>query len=185
MTDFNLPDEDCANFPAIDAETLTSTMNFVPTNSFTQLVTEPTHKDGNVLDLIFSNFNDSEILCMGKHLFFSDHYGVSLILARTMLALANNTDCRPFSLIASDIQALDMELSRSLFSFDLLQLSYNFSDDWLKSLKTFLNSFLNRKRYKRRLLPSYLSSHSIHLFNCLQTEKKRLKRLDLKKSLAF
>ena len=123
MGDFNLPDEDWANFPAIDAETLTSTMDFSTTNSFTQLFTEPTHKDGNVFDLIFSNFNDYEFLCIEKHLSFSDHYSVSPSLPRTKLALSVNTDCRPFSLIASDIQALDLELSKSLFSFDLLQFS--------------------------------------------------------------
>ena len=36
--------------------------------NFTQLVTQPTHKGGNVLNLIFSNFNDSDILCIEKHL---------------------------------------------------------------------------------------------------------------------
>ena len=183
MGNFNVPDEDWANLLAIDAETPASTMNFLTTNSFTQLVTEPTHKDGNVLDLILSNFNDSDIFCIEKHLSFSDHFSVSLRLPWTNLALAINTGCRPFSLIASDIQALGLELSKSLFSFDLLQLSYNFIDDCLNSLETMLNSFLNRRRNKRRLLPKYLSSHSIHLFNSLQTEMKRLKCLDLKNTL--
>ena len=78
MGDFNLPDEDWANSPAINGESLTDITSFSITNSFTQLVTEPTHKDGNVSDLIFSNFNDPEILCIEKHLSFSDHYSVSL-----------------------------------------------------------------------------------------------------------
>ena len=53
------------------------------------------------------------------------------------------------------------------------------------SLETILNSFLNRESNTRRLFPSYLSSHSIHVFNCLQTEMKRLKCLDLKNFLAY
>ena len=41
------------------------------------------------------------------------------------------------------------------------------------------------KNEKRRKLPSYLSSHSIHLFDGLQTECKRLKSFDLKNFCAY
>ena len=40
------------------------------TNSFTQSVAPPNHKDGNVLDHISMNFNDPAILCIAKIPFF-------------------------------------------------------------------------------------------------------------------
>ena len=124
--------------------TFTDTTNFLITNSFTQFVTEPTHKDRNVLDLVFTNFDDLETFCIEKHLSFSDHYSASLGLPRIKLTLAIEADCRPFSLIASDIQTIGLELSKSFFSFDLLQFSDNFIDGWLNSFKTIQNSFSNR-----------------------------------------
>ena len=41
------------------------------------------------------------------------------------------------------------------------------------------------KRQKRKMLPDYLSTHSIHLFNCLQTSLKQLDGLGLKNYMKY
>ena len=61
MGDFNLPNEDWAHLPAIRTETFCETEKFLTSKIFTQLITEPTHKDGNVLDLVFTNYDEAEI----------------------------------------------------------------------------------------------------------------------------
>ena len=114
LGNFNLPDENWAHFPVINPRTCTDTTIISIPNSLTQLVTEPTHKDGNVLDFIFSNFDDPEILCIEKHLAFPDHIIISLGLSGNRLTSAINTDCCFFSLIGSDIQTLNFKFSKSL-----------------------------------------------------------------------
>ena len=101
-------------------KTCSETWNILTTNILPQPITEPTHKDGNVLDLIFTNYDEPEILCNEKHLFFPDHFTVCLDVPRYSPTLSLDFDFRPYSLLLSDTQLIDIELSLSFFSFDLL-----------------------------------------------------------------
>ena len=95
------------------------------------------------------------------------------------------TDLKQYSLAATDLSSIDLTLAQSLFSFKLDQNSVDFIADWLTSFQNILKQFLVSKRQKRKMLPDYLSSHSIHLFNCLQTELKQLNCLNLKNYMKY
>ena len=95
------------------------------------------------------------------------------------------TDLKQNSLAATDLNSIDLTLAQSLFSFELDQNSVDFIADWLTSFQNILKQFLVSKRQKRKMLPDYLSSHSIHLFNCLQTELKQLNGLNLENYMKY
>ena len=185
MGDFNLPNEDWAQFPAISTEYFCETEKFLTAKNFTQLVKEPTHKDGNVLDLVFTNYDEPEVLDIEKHPTFSDHFSISVGIPKNSGTMYTQTDLKQYSLAATDLNSIDLTLAQSLFSFELDQNSVDFIADWLISFQNILKQFLVSKRQKRKMLPDYLSSHSIHLFNCLQTELKQLNGLNLKNYMKY
>ena len=143
MGNYNLPDEDSAHFSAISGQTYSESSNFLTADNFSQLVTEPIDKDGKVLNLSVTKYDNPEILCIEKHLVFSDHFSISLGIPISFSSLSNEYDFKSYSLSVSDIQSIDIELSTSLFSFHLLQVSDNLVDEWLKTFETILNTFLN------------------------------------------
>ena len=181
MGDFNLQNEDWAQFPAISTEYFCETEKFLTSKIFTQLIKEPTHKDGNVLDLVFTNYDEPEVLDSEKHPTFSDHFSISAGIPKNSETMYTQTDLKQYSLAATDLNSIDL----TLFSFELDQNSVDFIADWLTSFQNILKQFLVSKRQKQKILPDYLSSHSIHLFNCLQTELKQLNGLNLKNYMKY
>ena len=89
------------------------------------------------MDLIFTELDGPETLCIEKHLVFLDPLSISLGISRYSSKLSFGSDFRPYILSTSDIQSIDIEISTSLFSFDLLKVSDNLVNDWLKTLQTF------------------------------------------------
>ena len=73
----------------------------------------------------------------------------------------------------------DLTLAQSLFSLELDQNSVEFIADWLTSFENNLYQLQAIKRQKQKLLPNYLSCHSIYVFNCLQQELIELNGLNL------
>ena len=181
MGDFNLQNEDWAQFPAISTEYFCETEKFLTSKIFTQLIKEPTHKDGNVLDLVFTNYDEPEFLDSEKHPTFSDHFSISAGIPKNSETMYTQTDLKQYSLAATDLNSINL----TLFSFELDQNSVDFIADWLTSFQNILKQFLVSKRQKQKILPDYLSSHSIHLFNCLQTELKQLNGLNLKNYMKY
>ena len=135
LGDLNLPDEYCAHLPAISVNTFSETWESLTTNNFTKLLTEVKHED--VLELICSNYDDPEILCIEMHPFFQPFQYFSTLFI--------DSDCRPYSLSAIDIQTLDIQISASVHYFDPQQSSENLLEYWLKTFETILNKFLLRK----------------------------------------
>ena len=78
MGDFNFPNEDWTHFPTISTETFCETERFLTAKSFTQLKTEPAHIDCKVLDLVFTNYDETEVLYIQKRSTFSDHFSISV-----------------------------------------------------------------------------------------------------------
>ena len=60
MGGFNLPNEKWTRFPGISTENFCETEIFFTDKCFTQLITEPTQKDG-ILDFVFTNYDESEV----------------------------------------------------------------------------------------------------------------------------
>ena len=54
MGDFNLPNEDWAQFTAITTAKICATEKFLTAKNVTQLITEQTQNDENVLELVFT-----------------------------------------------------------------------------------------------------------------------------------
>ena len=92
MSDLNLPIGDWADFSAINDKSFSESGNFFTINGFTELVTEQTHKEGNVLDLIITYKVDPEILCIEKHLVFSNPFIIHLDISRFSATLSSDSD---------------------------------------------------------------------------------------------
>ena len=119
MGDFNLPNKDWAQFPAISTEYFCETEKLLTAKNFTQLIKEPTHKDGNVLDLVFKNYDEPEVLDIEKHPTFSDHFSISVGIPKNSETMYTQTDLKQYSLAATDLNSIDLTLAQSLFSFEL------------------------------------------------------------------
>ena len=127
MVDFNVLDGDWVTFPALNAESPADTTSSLISNRFTELFTEPTHQDGNVLDLILSNFNDPGIPFVEKHL--TANIPASEIL--TFKHWTSKFPCRASPLICYISQIV------------------NFIDDCRKSFQTIVNTPLNCKKKRK------------------------------------
>ena len=78
MGDFNLPNKDWAQGPTISTATFCETERFLTAKNFTQLITEPTHIDCKVLDLVFTNYDGTDVLYIQFCVIISAYLWVSL-----------------------------------------------------------------------------------------------------------
>ena len=85
------------------------------------------------------------------------------------------------------LEYLKLDLSTSLFSFQDATADLFYSQNWFRSLHQILLVYMKNKRLYRQSLPSYFSSHTIHLMNCFLTlvrsEFVNSKYLVIKRSL--
>ena len=148
-------------------------LDFLSDMNLQQLIDEPTHRCGIILDLVFCVDDlDCNVIRSGHQL--SDHYPVTF-------SLSKDTPSRPPVLCFSRSQFDD-----NLFAFNLSNLySYIFSTivhcasfchDWQLLFSQALDLSLPRKRRKRVDSPYYYSSHTMHVANQKNTADRALQK---------
>ena len=155
-------------------------LNFLINHGFEQLVTLPTHINGNIVDLIFVNFSTCYFSEVGTGITeFSDHFLISFHCSfdnkKTHLSNCNHKVHIPpeFS------SYLQLELASSLFSVLSTVTSENYTNDWLENFAQLLSLYYRKKRQKRKNAPFYYSSHTMHQLNVLNTAKRRCEKYPL------
>ena len=149
-------------------------LNFLINHGFEQLVTLPTHINGNTLDLIFFNFSTCYISEVHTDISdFSDHVLISFQCCfdnkKTLLSNCNHKVHIPPEFCSY----LQMELASSLFSALFPVTSENYTNDWLENFAQLLSLYYRKKRQKCQNVPFYYSPHTMHLLNVLNTAKRR------------
>ena len=103
MGGFNLPNEGWAQLPGISAENFCATEKVLTAQlKCTQLIPEPTHKGCKTFDLVFTNYDESKPLNIGKHSTFSDLFTMSVGIPENSEKLDTQTTLKQYSLIVSE-----------------------------------------------------------------------------------
>ena len=149
-------------------------LNFLINHGFQQIVTLPTHINGNTLDLIFVNLSTCHIFKVGTGITdFSDHFLISFQCyfdkKKTHLSNCNHKVHIPPEFYSY----LQLELASSLFSVLSPITSENYTKDWLENFAQLLSLYYRKKSQNA---PFYYSSHTMHLLNVLNTAKRRCEK---------
>ena len=187
--DFNMPDVNWDTYHSHSSDSV-RVLNLLINYGFEQLVTLPTHINGNTLDLIFVNFSTCHISEVGTGITdFSDHFLISFQCyfdnKKTHLSNCNHKVHIPPEFYSY----LQLELASSLFSVLSPITSENCTNDLLENFAQLLLLYYRKKRQKRQNAPFYYSSHTMHLLNVLNTAKRRCEKypsaLNLRKMSAI
>ena len=168
LGDFNLPHinwEECAARIADEQDLVDSlTQDLL----LEQIIRTPTHRKGNILDLVFVTHSDDydyEILDFP----LSDHNPV----------LVNyNLKPIPLSTFSSDFSACTFNedlFKSSVYSLhvSLFSADENSAEIWLAELLNLVSYCLVRKRRKRKQFPFFYSSLTMHTINKLETARRK------------
>ena len=139
---------------------------------FDQLIREPTHRKGNILDLVFANY---ENVHMKPPLStnFSDHLAVRFLLSVSTEPQKNmrqnNKLCLPFQSYLPLAEIIEQNIFSVFFALD----DEGYIDYWLTEFDNILSPWMKNKRRKRLLYPPNYTSHSMHLLNCVETKRRQ------------
>ena len=145
-------------------------------NIYEQLITCPTHKSRNTLDVVLTNYN-LVYVDQVRQVDFSDDFYVLFRVAIRENPHSSNIEVTEniYSISQANETELSLELSQSLFFF-FIPSDGNYFDSFHRALIDVLDRHIPKKRLKRRQLPSYYSSHSMHLRNQMTKIYRQLER---------
>ena len=153
-------------------------LNFLINHGFEQLVTLPTHINGNTLDLIFVNFSICHISEVGT--------GITDFFDRFLISFQCYFDNKQTHLSNCNHK---VHIPPEFYSYLQPFTSENYTNDWLENFAQLLSLYYRKKRQKRQNAPFYYSSHTMHLLNVLNTAKRRCEKyhaaLNLRKMSAI
>ena len=180
--DFNLPNVTWETYSAKSADTDVFLSQMIA-KEFDQLRREPTYRKGNLLDLVFANYEDVHMETP-LPTNFSDHLAVQFLLSistepqKTMRQI--NQLCLPFQSYLPLAELTEQNIFSVFFALD---------DDWLLAHRIWQHTVtgMKNKRRKRLFYLSHYTSHSMHLLNCVETKRRQkaspvtIKALEIRK----
>ena len=187
MGDFNVPD--------INWSTLVGSTHF--SNQFcdvvfdlnlSQLVDSSTHKQGNILNLVLTNIEDSihslTVLNRNHQLISSDHYPITFVLSHSVISPTHNPPIYFYDFSKGDYEGLSHFLANCDFS------DCNNSDDvefiWF-IIKSYIISamelYIPKVKVRSHQYPKWFTAHLRHQVKCLRTLLRKIKIILLFHSL--
>ena len=170
--DFNIPDmrdmTGCSHYTE-------EVVNLFLDLNLLQIIDEPTHIRGNILDLCFTS--DESACSYAVHADrASDHYPISISISMAddynahcdFFTVYSKSSFRPEVFFNASIPLFQLCASMSIPNFD------EFVHDWYDAATGALHNSLQIKRLKRTILPSFYSSHTVHLLNKAGTCRRKL-----------
>ena len=137
------------NYPNIDWESLTAPENdgsdfcsCLFKHSLLQLVNEPTHKSGSLLDLVITNTNKSQIREVNNK-DFSDHRCICVTTNASLLKSVSpiTGKVQQYSFSQENVESLRLSFAQNFFSY-LLQQNETFTRNCLFNFFSILNQFI-------------------------------------------
>ena len=179
--DFNLPD---INWNTLSASSSVSELfcDFVYNHNLAQLVYEPTHIRGNILDLVLTNSDDRVIntsVIPNQHLMQSDHFNITFQITRSTLPQPSPTTNQKyvFDFPKADYEGLCSFLLDADFSTCLQSEDVEFVWSSLKNMiYTGMNLFIPKVRLRRYQYPRWFTPELRHLCKCACTLRKRISK---------
>ena len=168
LGDINLPDVCWKSGAAISCYSI-DFLSIVEDLHFIQLLDEPSHVDGNLLDVILSSNTETSVSITEKP--YSDHFGVFFSFPLDFIP-CNYARTSVFSqnLFRPDLFNLHLH---EVYQLACLPQHADVSYQIYESILTALRGSCNLKSKNRSGLPYYYSSHTIHLLNKFKTLKRK------------
>ena len=179
--DFNLPD---INWNTLSATSYTSEQfcDFVFIHNLSQLVDKPTHRRGNILDLVLTN-SETRFLKVSvsqeQHLLLSDHFIISFQLTKGHLLLQSATANQEyvFDFTKADFASLCSYLMDTDFSPCLLSNDIEFIWSIIKNaIYSGMNLFIPKVRLRKHQFPRWFTPELRHLTKRIRTLRKRISK---------
>ena len=174
--DFNLPD---INWDTLSTTSTPSSAfcDFIFDNSLTQLIDQPTHAKGNILDLILSNSDElitNLTISSSNSWISSDHFVITFQLAQELLHAPSTIPKYVYDFPKANYSAiqsylLDFEYSPCLQSQDVEFIWHEIKS----SIHNAMNMFIPKVRLRRHQFPCWYTPELRHLSKCLHSTKKR------------
>lgn len=182
--DFNIPE---IHWEALSGGGVRSTefCDCIFEKNLVQLISEPTHRMGNILDLVLSN--QPERIC---NLWLdtdtpSDHYLITFELPRKKIVTRNSQGSKQvFCYSRADMLGLDDFLFLSDFS-SMLQLDIeNSYRHFIAILDYACNCFIPTMTLKKKVSPAWFTAEIRHILNKIHTVRRQIKRKQTESQLA-
>ena len=171
LGDFNLPDFRGELTKIGPSHEYGHFSEFLFQHGYNQLVDKPTHSHGNILDLVFSNF-DINVRDVDSEANLSDHFPITFSFLNDVKNVERISLDDKYSISSCQFPKLCESIASSLFSFRLSQDPVTYISNWFDDFYSLLFQSLPKKRRKRCHLPTYFSSHSVHIYNKLKSAKR-------------
>ena len=171
--DFNLPDVNWETYLG-SSEYSQIFLNYFDSHNLIQNVMEPTHRSGNILELVFAA-DDTAVTVANVNL-ISDHYPITFDLVFELPVMRRSSSFPVVSKSSFNELCFWWNLS-FLHSYCVWRNPIEITvGDWYCLFNYALMSSISLKRKRRRELPYYYSSNSVHLLNQQSTITRRLRR---------
>ena len=168
--DFNLPDVNWETYLG-SSEYSQTILNYFDSHNLIQNVMEPTHRSGNILDLVFAA-DDTAVTVANVNL-ISDHYPITFDLVLELPVIRGSSSVPVYSKSSFNELCFWWNLS-FLHSYCVCRNPNEITvGDWYCLFNYALMSSIS---LKRKRLPYYYSSHSVHLLKQQSTITRRLQR---------
>ena len=167
--DFNIPDI----FSNAISNYSSDLLEYFSNVGLLQIITTPTHKAGNVLDLCFASnpdLMDYELIEES----ISDHKPVLISVIGCDVSQPHNFSCS-YSRSSFQYAKFNAMLDNLLFllsTFHITDISA-YSQNWHNMVSSTISDCVHRKRNRRAEFPSFYSSHTVHLANKVRTRRKQ------------
>ena len=174
------------NLPNVQWDTLSSTSSasctfcdFVFDNSLTQLIDQPTHIQGNILDLVLSNSNDcvTNLAVAPSNWINTDHFEITFQISQQIHLTSTVIPKYVFDFPKADYDGIlsylcDFDYNPCLQSQDVESIWFTIKN----SILTAMNIFIPKVRLRRHQFPCWYTPEARHLSKCLRTSKKRFSK---------
>ena len=167
------------NLPGINWETLSGSnlyenrfLDLLYDIDLFQLIKEPTHIEGNTLDLIATSCPDITYSLLRKSL--SHHYPIAIHLPENTID-HDAVSLQQYSKSSFDITAFNFALNDLYMLLYENRIGYDgFMQNWFHGIAKALALSLTPKRTKRINYPNFYSSHTLHLINKRDTLMRKI-----------
>lgn len=177
--DFNLPDVDWPTLSSSSSNSI-SFCDLLFSLNLIQLVQDPTHIQGNTLDLVFTNFQDSlsdPITDQSSCKDLSDHHLITFNVQSQMLHTHHSTPSHSLNYSKADLDGLQSHLLDTDLDHCLLQSDAN--QIWSTIKDTILNAchlYVPKVQLPRSPSPKWFTAEIKHSINKCRSLRRRIKR---------
>lgn len=179
LGDFNCPDVDWSSMSTSPSTPSSKFCDFILSRNLYQLVSEPTHSQGNCLDLVFTTNTDTIInlsVDSATCSLMSDHYLVTLFIHHKACPRPSKVKYVP-DYSKANFTGLNDFIVRHFQDSPSILVSPDINKVWTETKKAIMSAsthFIPSRKASHLSQPKWFNSEIRHQINCIRTLRKSL-----------